>query len=73
MPKIEVEGAFVSEGSTIGYIFGRPVDDHTKRVYVAGDARMTAEIGEAIITSDEPVIAEYEWWQVVEVRELPQG
>lgn len=73
MPKIEVEGAFLPEGSTIGFVFGRPVDDNTKRVYVAGDARMTAEIGEAIITSDEPVIAEYESWQVVEVRELPQG
>lgn len=69
--KMEVEQVAVREGESIGLVVGRPVGDATKQIIVGIEVRMAISLGEALIAADEPIVAEYEDWQVLAIRELP--
>lgn len=69
--KLEVQQVIIPVGSSIGYVVGPPVDDHTKVVVAAGDTRMLFAIGEAMAEADGPVVVDAPDWSIVRIYELP--
>lgn len=69
--EIEVQQLIVPIGSTIGYVIGQPVGDHTKVVVAAGDQRVLMTIAEAMAEGEGPLIAEIPDWAVIRIYERP--
>jgi hypothetical protein len=71
--KVQVERVLIPAGSTVGIVFGRPVNDFTKVIAGGADYREAAALGELISQSDEPVVVEMPDWAVLGILELPEG
>ena len=70
--RILVVAALVEQGSTIGHIWGT-TDGGTVMVHAAGDWRSVAAIAAAGEALGEPIPVEIEGWQILSVREMPEG
>lgn len=72
--KVLVTDILVPAGSTIGFGRGFPEGDATKVVYFAGDHRLLANIGDAMLAAEDAevgLVVEVPDWAVLEIRELP--
>ena len=64
--RIQVQRVRIPAMSTIGY--GEGFDQGERRVQFVGDHRPMRELGRVLPNATEPVYAEVEDWQIVEVR-----
>lgn len=62
--KVVVERVVIPVGSSTGIAFGS-TDDGTVLVIVASDWRAMMDLGEALVAAREPIVAEFEDWQVL--------
>jgi hypothetical protein len=69
--EIEVQQLIVPLGSSIGYVVGRPTNDHTKVVVAAGDQRVLTAIAEAMSEAEGPLIADVPDWAILRIYERP--
>lgn len=70
--KLEIQQVIIPVGSSIGFVVGPPVDDHTKVVVAAGDSRMLFAIGEAMAETEGPVVVDAPDWSILRIYELPE-
>jgi hypothetical protein len=64
--RVQVQRVSIPAWSTIGH--GEGLDEANRRVTFLGDHRPMRELGRALPNATEPVYAEVESWQLVEVR-----